>query len=668
MTGRIAGKCLCRLALMLAGVYPAVVSLAAEVLPGQVDTPVIIIVDATDNMWIEIDAVDRIEIVRDALSAVVAAQPDDRQVGLVSYSGPERVCTDTAILVRPGPVDEPALTSSIRSLAPGGRPAPAGAVATAIETFATAGSVPVFVLIASAADLCEGDLWNAVDASLAQGRQFVLHVIAPEAARDGEALSAAALAGNGTFQTFNDVQGLTDAVLAVFETSIPVPDPQQPGQAEEKTPVIDRVTARETPLPNTPGWTAKPCECAPDFLFQSYGLFEPKTNDGEPQEQPVRFGSFSRIGYSAMLPRVEGSLLVNQPDAGAFVELPHRYHSKVDLVVSIHWQQSENGPAPNVVDLSDPSVRRNITNDVAWMIRHYGFDGVTLRISASTRDRAGTDFNRWRLDLVERLNYRLAQDSPALALNLIIDYTELNPGNPEPTDDPSCDEWSAGFQPNAAPGRRILRLLSETVDYILVDRLDENGRATGLQCPDVIFLKNEMTGFVKRNMIIPILANDAALEPRDFADLYDEESNFAGIGINDVGAGGAAVEYAEQVYRLTPDNTEGIKALQLYLFPDFCNFVCPHRDAIRLAYGGVLLVFALVWGASIIVVRLRTAVSYWVFLAVGVGLLLIPYVYALCVPEYRDDSFWIGLIAVALIFGYFVRGRLRWKKVSRVIG
>ncbi|WP_198378076.1 VWA domain-containing protein, partial [Neoroseomonas rubea] len=83
--------------------------------------PAILVLDASESMWGEVEARTKIATAQDALAGLMARWPDQRPVGLLAY-GHRRAgdCTDVEMLAAPAP-DAAAVVAAAARVTPRGR-------------------------------------------------------------------------------------------------------------------------------------------------------------------------------------------------------------------------------------------------------------------------------------------------------------------------------------------------------------------------------------------------------------------------------------------------------------------------------------------------------------------------------------------------------------------
>ena len=191
---------------------------------GGQDTDLVIIMDASNSMWGQIDGVNKIVIARDAVGGLIDELPDATEVGLVAYGHRrEGDCEDIEVLQPVGPLDKTALKGSINAIKPKGKTPITSSINAAIELARTRESTAI-VLISDGLETCGLDPCDAVRTAKAEGLPFVLHVVGFDVANEDTAqLECAAQAGDGLYLAAADAAQLADALQTAYEAP-PVPD------------------------------------------------------------------------------------------------------------------------------------------------------------------------------------------------------------------------------------------------------------------------------------------------------------------------------------------------------------------------------------------------------------------------------------------------------------
>lgn len=188
------------------------------------DTDLILILDASNSMWGQIDGVNKIVIAREAVAGLVDDLPEQTQVGLIAYGHRrEGDCEDIEVLAEIGTVDKPALKAKINAINPKGK-TPITASINAAIGLAQERDATAIVLISDGLETCGLDPCTSVRTAKEQGLPFVLHVVGFDIAKENTAeLECAAQAGDGLYMSAADAAQLSDALHAAYEKPT-VPD------------------------------------------------------------------------------------------------------------------------------------------------------------------------------------------------------------------------------------------------------------------------------------------------------------------------------------------------------------------------------------------------------------------------------------------------------------
>lgn len=178
----------------------------------------ILILDASNSMWGQIEGENKIVIARRAVGGLVDDLPDDARVGLLAYGHRrEGDCADIEVLSEPGLVDKAALKGTINAIKPKGKTPITASINAAIE-LARKRDASAIVLISDGLETCELDPCAAVRTAKSEGVPFVLHVIGFDVANeDTSQLECAAQAGEGLFLTADNAAELSDALISAYE-------------------------------------------------------------------------------------------------------------------------------------------------------------------------------------------------------------------------------------------------------------------------------------------------------------------------------------------------------------------------------------------------------------------------------------------------------------------
>ena len=109
-------------------------------LPGLVtaqdepETDLVLILDASNSMWGQIDGVNKIVIAREAVGGLIDDLSDNTNVGLIAYGHRrESDCDDIEVLTDVGTVDKAALKATINSINPKGKTPITASITTALD-------------------------------------------------------------------------------------------------------------------------------------------------------------------------------------------------------------------------------------------------------------------------------------------------------------------------------------------------------------------------------------------------------------------------------------------------------------------------------------------------------------------------------------------------------
>ena len=109
---------------------------------------VMIVLDASNSMWGQIDGIAKIEIAREVVGDLVRGWEPDRTLGLVAYGHRrEGDCTDIETLIPVGPVDADAFTAVVDRLVPRGKTPLTEAVRLAAEELSYADRPATVILV-----------------------------------------------------------------------------------------------------------------------------------------------------------------------------------------------------------------------------------------------------------------------------------------------------------------------------------------------------------------------------------------------------------------------------------------------------------------------------------------------------------------------------------------
>ena len=200
---------------------------------------VMIVFDASNSMWGQIDGVAKIEIAREVMGDLLADWDPDTNIGLIAY-GHRRAddCSDIETIIPPGPLDANAFTAAVNSLTPRGRTPLTDAVEQAARVLSYRDNPGTVILISDGIESCDRDPCAAARLLEENGINFTAHVIGfgLQADQDTTTLSCLANETGGLFLTADNAAELGAALNEVRDTVAP-PAASNAGNASIGPPV-----------------------------------------------------------------------------------------------------------------------------------------------------------------------------------------------------------------------------------------------------------------------------------------------------------------------------------------------------------------------------------------------------------------------------------------------
>ena len=170
----------------------------------------ILILDASNSMWGQIDGENKIVIARRAVGDLIDGLEDESRVGLVAYGHRrEGDCDDIETLQPVGPLDKESLKTTINGVMPKGKTPITSSLDSAFAMIQDDRTTSV-ILISDGLETCSKDPCAAVREAKETGLPFVLHVVGFDVA--GEDTSAARMCGTGRWRRVSGRRGRGDAV------------------------------------------------------------------------------------------------------------------------------------------------------------------------------------------------------------------------------------------------------------------------------------------------------------------------------------------------------------------------------------------------------------------------------------------------------------------------
>lgn len=115
------------------------------------------VLDFSRSMWGEIQAINKVDIVKDAFEELLGEWPADRHLGVVGYGHRNTACDDAQTLAEPGPVDARDLNRRLEPIWPNGRAPLTAALRLAESELAADAGPGTLVVITDGGDNCEAD-------------------------------------------------------------------------------------------------------------------------------------------------------------------------------------------------------------------------------------------------------------------------------------------------------------------------------------------------------------------------------------------------------------------------------------------------------------------------------------------------------------------------------
>ncbi|MEQ9260452.1 MAG: VWA domain-containing protein [Roseovarius sp.] len=270
-----------RLALVFICLAPAVAAQAQSVDPGR--ERVMVVMDASNSMWGQIDGTAKITIAKDLMETLLGEWADAREVGLIAYGHRERSdCGDIETLVAPGTSARADILEQVRALSPRGRTPLTDAVERAAGELGYSERPATVVLISDGLESCERDPCALAAALEASGVSFTAHVVGfgLGADEDTASLSCIAEETGGLYIQAGNAEELA-AALASVGTAVAALTPE--AQPLPQAPSEPRPRARPEPEPQ-PEPVAEPAP-EPEPQPEPEEVAEPEP-EPEPQPEP----------------------------------------------------------------------------------------------------------------------------------------------------------------------------------------------------------------------------------------------------------------------------------------------------------------------------------------------------------------------------------------------
>jgi len=172
----------------------------------------LIVLDASNSMWGQIEGEAKVTIARQALSGLIDALDSEDRVGLIAYGHRrEGDCQDVELIQSLGPLNATNLKQQINAIDPKGKTPITAAMEAAFV--AIGGIESNILLVSDGVETCDADPCAAVKAAKGRGLEFKLQVIGFDVdAQAREQLACMAEAGGGRLWTAADSDELVQAM------------------------------------------------------------------------------------------------------------------------------------------------------------------------------------------------------------------------------------------------------------------------------------------------------------------------------------------------------------------------------------------------------------------------------------------------------------------------
>ncbi|WP_436641225.1 VWA domain-containing protein [Microbaculum sp. FT89] len=201
---------------------------------------VMLVLDASNSMWGQIDGKNKIVIARDVVRDVLGDIPADMSLGVIAYGHrSEGDCGDIETVIPVGPVDPARYMSVIDAIKPKGKTPLTEAVRRAAEELRYSDVPSTVILVSDGIETCNADPCRLAADLEAAGVDFTVHVVGFDvSAEEAASFSCLAERTGGQFFQARNAGELTDALdTAVREVAAaepetapePAPEPAQTG-------------------------------------------------------------------------------------------------------------------------------------------------------------------------------------------------------------------------------------------------------------------------------------------------------------------------------------------------------------------------------------------------------------------------------------------------------
>lgn len=193
------------------------------------DSRLVIVLDASNSMWGQIDTTPKITLARSGLETLLAQQPANASIGLITYGDQRKsTCQDITVVAKPGALDTPTLLQRINGIAPYGRSPISAALEQAASLLPAGGHI---LLVSDGPESCQANPCVAAARLKAANPALQIHVLSFEDKRDTNSLRCVADSGGGQFTLIQDVAQLAEYLRQTAPASPPA-QANQPAAAD----------------------------------------------------------------------------------------------------------------------------------------------------------------------------------------------------------------------------------------------------------------------------------------------------------------------------------------------------------------------------------------------------------------------------------------------------
>lgn len=188
---------------------------------------VMVVYDASNSMWGQIEGRHKIEIAREVMASVMAEWDEATQVGLVAYGHRrEADCEDIETVIEVGPLDRSQFIETVNAIVPRGKTPLTAAVRHAADVLDFRDRPATVILISDGIESCNADPCASAAELERAGIGFTAHVIGFDVADEADQAGLKCIADQtgGQFFAAADADGLAEA-LGETSRLVAQPDP-----------------------------------------------------------------------------------------------------------------------------------------------------------------------------------------------------------------------------------------------------------------------------------------------------------------------------------------------------------------------------------------------------------------------------------------------------------